>query len=147
MQNALHFSFGNETYDHIPNDVFVNVVKTRKAYELQDIVFKVWLDKKRPEANKNLRAWYTSGKTSPPDKEAVEVWLEDTWKIRRVEEVIHRMIELIVESILSRLKDSLTDEDIAWLQKIPRTTGRDYSLIYKGIWFHLERFISYSFPP
>ena len=127
MATTSIVAFGEEYFDHVPTAALLKIVKSKKPYDIQDIVYSVWYNRAVP-MNKNLRTL-----CFPPDKDSLQVWMGDEWRPRLIDEIIQRMIETVVQRAHERLEKDISEEDAKWLLSIPSMRGREYTLLCKGI--------------
>ena len=126
--------FGQENIDHISSEDLLKIVNTMKMYELQDVAERIWFNRHVPH-NQNIKLHDIYRSQPYNNNVPLQLWLGDSWKERHVDEVIHRMIEGMVEKIVVRLDgmNSVPDAQLKWLNSIPNVKGREYTFLCKGI--------------
>jgi hypothetical protein len=128
-------AFGEESFDHVPEELMMKIVKSRKPYDLQDVADMVWFSKKRAPQNMNIRSSQLDG--------IVNVWMGQThngWRPKLIPEIKQRMVEIMCQHIADRLHERLSDEECQWLASVPEMTDKRYKMLMDA----LHRTISWN---
>ena len=128
MAVNMRVPFGKESFDHIPIEVMVDIVKTKKIYELQDVAERVWFG-----TDTNVRMF---------GPKLCQIWNGDKWVTRDIEEISYRMLETMCEGLCGKLNGLMSQEDHSWVASIPKMRGREVQFVLKG----LQRLIAMSGP-
>ena len=127
--------FGEETFDHVPDEYLLKIVKAKKPYDLQDVAELVWYNSKRAPQNMNVKLEHFGG--------MARIWMGridcvSGWRQRLSAEVIQRMVEIMCQRIALKLEGQLTSDEVTWLEGLADTRDKRYTMLLKGI----ERLLS-----